>query len=128
VSVGLDSSVVLRLLVGQPVDQAEKARVFLERSAAAGEQILVSDTVLAEAYHALHYHYKHTKEDAREYLKRMVTAGSITLSPPECLPALDSAAGAGLVDRLILCRYTALNVRTLTFDRALGAAGAERIA
>lgn len=83
--------------------------------------------MLAESYYALVYHYKLDKDEARERLKRMAISGAVQLDPPEALAALEAAPGAGLVDRLILHRYRAGQASTLTFDRALGAAGAVRL-
>ncbi len=124
--VGLDTSVVLRLLVGQPADQAARARKQLERAHAAGDDVIVSDLVLAEAYYALHYHYRLSKVDARDLLKRMMTSGVVRMDPEGSLIALDRSDGAGFVDRLILHRYRAINATTATFDRKLGAAGASK--
>jgi predicted nucleic-acid-binding protein len=125
--VGLDSSVVLRLLTGQPADQALKARHFLERAHAASDEVMVSDLVVAEAYHALHYHYGVEKESARDLLHRMVTSALIRLEPQASTVALEQVAGAGVVDRLILHRYRAFNASTVTFDQQLGAAGGTRL-
>lgn len=124
---GLDTSVVLRLLVGKPEDQAEKARRFLEQAHAAGDELVIGDLVVAEAYHALHYHYGIEKDAARDLLHRMVTSGLIRLDPITSTAALEKADGAGLVDRLVLHRYRSINASTVTFDRKLGAAGANRL-
>ena len=126
-NLGLDTSVVLRLLTGQPADQALTTRRRLEQAHADGDRMVVSDTVLAESYHALVHHYRMDKDQARQVLLRMVTSGAVHAEPAEAVAALAPAAGAGLVDRLILHRYRALSASTLTFDRALGAAGAVRL-
>lgn len=130
-NLGLDTSVVLRLLTGQPADQALTTRRRLEQAHADGDRMVVSDTVLAESYHALVHHYRMDKDQARQVLLRMVTSGAVHAEPAEAVAALaalaPAGAGAGLVDRLILHRYRALSASTLTFDRALGAAGAVRL-
>jgi len=118
---GLDTTVVLRLLLGEPVAQASVARSRLEAAVLAGDTVIVSDLVVAEAYHALHYHYGVKKEDARELLRNMVTSGTVTLEPEEALSALSPGRGAGVVDRLIAARYDASGASTWTFDRKLGA-------
>ena len=120
---GLDTSVVLRLLTGEPADLADVARGRLEQAHAENDIVIVSDLVLAESYYALVYHYKKDKDEARQLLQRMATSGTIQVDPVHALAALESAAGAGLVDRLILNRYRSMQASTLTFDRALGAAG-----
>jgi predicted nucleic acid-binding protein len=53
VSIGLDTSVVLRLLTGEPAAEARLARGRIERAHAAAEPVIVTDLVLAEAYFAL---------------------------------------------------------------------------
>lgn len=118
----LDTSVVLRLLVGEPKEQAAQARQALESCNAQGVAPIVSDLVLAEAYHALVYHYEVDKEDARQALSAMATSGAIVLDPPEAIAALAPAAGAGVVDRLIIQRAKCSGATLLTFDRAMAAA------
>ena len=125
---GLDTSIVLRLLVGLPADQAARARQRLEQAHADGDAIIVTDTVVAEAYHALVHHYHIEKAHARALLHRMMTSGTVVAEPAEVVTALEPSAGAGLVDRLIFHRHRSLHATTLTFDRALGAAGALRLA
>ncbi len=124
---GLDTSVVLRLLIGQPADHAAVARERLAQAHTDGDEVIVIGTVLGEAYHALVHHYHVDKDQARHLLHRMVTSGAVQPEPPELATALEPAAGAGLVDRLILHGYRSLQATTLTFDRALGAAGAVRL-
>ena len=56
-SVGLDTCVVLRLLVGEPAVQAKQALQYLEDCYLAGIKVYVSDLVVAETYHGLCHHY-----------------------------------------------------------------------
>lgn len=123
-NLGLDTSVVLRLLIGQPADLALVARQRLEQAHAESDTVVVTDLVVAESYYALVHHYRLDKDQARQLLQRMMTSGVVHCDPPEAIEALDAALGAGLVDRLILHRHRSLKAATLTFDRALGAAGA----
>jgi predicted nucleic acid-binding protein len=69
VTLGLDTSVVVRLLMGVPEAPARAARRRLEHAAEAGETVLVSDLVISEAYHALQYHYGVPKAEARSLLR-----------------------------------------------------------
>jgi len=114
---GLDTSVVVRLLVGVPEDQARKAKERVEQALEAGHTLLVTDLAIAETYHALHYHYGMPKPETRALLERFVASGIVRLDPESSLPALAHATGAGLVDRLIHVRHRALAAITLTFDR-----------
>ncbi len=46
---GLDTSVVLRLLLGQPEDQTSRAVAFLNGLSRCGHHAVISDLVVAEA-------------------------------------------------------------------------------
>ena len=119
-ALGLDTSVVVRLLTGVPEAHASAARRRLEAAAEAGETVLVSDVVIAEAYHALQYHYGVPKTAARSLLRRLVESRAVQLEPPASLAALSATRGAGLVDRLIHLRYRSAGAATLTFERRQG--------
>lgn len=127
-AIGLDTSVVVRLLVGEPAAQAEAARLRLVAAIEAREPALVSDLVASETYYALHYHYGVPKPAARALLYRFLTSGVATLDPAASLSAFDLSADAGLVDRLIHSRYRSLGAITLTFEQKQGRLeGAERL-
>lgn len=119
-TIGLDTSVVVRLLVGLPEALARAARQRLERATEEGETILVSDLVIAEAYHALQYHYAIPKAEARSLLRRFVESGVVRLEPAASAAALAAKGGAGLVDRLIHARYRSVGAVTLTLERRQG--------
>lgn len=119
-AIGLDTSVVVRLLVGLPEAQAMAARRRLERAATENERVFVADLVVAEAYFALQHHYRVPKGQARTLLNRFLNAGVVQLDPAGALPALAISGGAGLVDRLIHARYTSLGAVTVTFERQQG--------
>ena len=118
--IGLDTSVVVRLLVGLPESQARVARRRLEGAVEASEPVVVSDIVIAETYHALQHHYAVPKAQARAILRRFVRSGIVRLEPQAGFDALEVAGGAGLVDRLIHLRYRSLGAITLTFERRQG--------
>ena len=83
VAIGLDTSVVLRLLVGVPEAQARAAQRRLERAIEGGESVFVCDLVIAEAYYALQFHYAVPKAEARSMLIRFVRSGVVTVGPRE---------------------------------------------
>ncbi len=120
-SLGLDTSVVLRLLTGQPPKEALTARKRLERAVESNEDVHVTDLVLGETYFALQYHYGLPKEDARRGLLEMLKSGIVRASPAEALAALEPSKGAGVMDRLIHERHGHLGCVTLTFDRKMAA-------
>jgi len=121
VAIGLDTSVVVRLLVGVPEAQARAAQRRLERAIEQGESVIVCDLVIAEAYYALQFHYDVPKAEARSMLVRLVRSGVVTVEPREAEVVLGMTSRAGLVDRLIHARHRALGAVTLTFERKLAA-------
>jgi predicted nucleic acid-binding protein len=64
VIVGIDTSVVVRVLTGEPRELALLALDYLLDREKAGDRVLVSDLVLAEAYYALQHHYGASKKEA----------------------------------------------------------------
>lgn len=118
--IGLDTSVVVRLLVGAPESQARAAHRRLEEAFRDGQEVLVCDLVVAEAYHALHYHYGVPKEEARELLARFLRSGLASATPTSLLGPLGEEGSAGLVDRMIHQRYRDEGAATLTFDERQG--------
>lgn len=121
--VGLDTSVVLRLLLGQPTDQSQRAVAFLEAVTRRGDQAVVSDLVVAEAYFALQHHYEVPKNEALVALRRMFADGEIESQgvATEVL-AMEGLASAkpGFVDRLIQGAYISKGGSMATFEKASG--------
>ena len=118
---GLDTSVVLRLLLGQPADQAARAVVFLDELSRGGHHAVVSDLVAAEAYFALQHHYGVSKQDALLGLRRLFADGEIEpLGAAAEVLAADGLASAkpGFVDRLIHGAYTDAADEMVTFEKA----------
>mgnify|MGYP001569072089 CR=1 FL=1 len=73
-SLGLDTSVLLRLLVGEPVALATKAQNRLVEAHHIRQAVIISDLVIAEAYHALKHHYGFEPAEIRqEILRRLGT-------------------------------------------------------
>ena len=114
--IGLDTSVILRLLTGLPVPQAAAAQAALVAAESRGDRLLVCDLVLAEAYHGLTHHYGLPRTEARAAIHAMIGSGLIeTELGSEAATAFDKT-GAGPVDRMIVGRYRAAGGLTLTFD------------
>jgi predicted nucleic-acid-binding protein len=119
-SLGIDTSVLVRLLVGEPADLTEKAHRRLLEAHRQREAVVVSDLAIAEAYYALKYHYAIDPADIRQAVLTMLTSGLVR---PEggsaALTVLQSTAGgkAGFVDRLIHARYQLDGMTTLTLDK-----------
>lgn len=115
---GLDTSVVVRLLIGEPEAQYRAARERLQRAHAEARDILVTDLVVTEAYFALRHHYGVPDPDARDRLGQLLASGLVRSEPAGMAGPVGAGAVAGLADRLIHHRYQGLGAGTLTFDRA----------
>ncbi|MEP6496287.1 MAG: PIN domain-containing protein [bacterium] len=125
----LDTSVVIRLLVGEPAEAAEAARRMLNELPRGS--CAISDMVVGEAYFALRHHYAvpHARavgalfsllSDAR--FRATGVAKHVLAQMPE------RETGAGLMDRLIHGGYEQDALPMLTFDRAASRLpGARRI-
>lgn len=121
-SVGLDTSVVLRLLTGQPTEQAERARVLV---ASAASPVLVSDLVVAETYFALRHHYAVPHGEVVSVLADFLADARVRATAiarhvlADLAMRASSKRAPGLVDRLIHSGYASDDVPLVTFDRAL---------
>jgi len=119
---GLDTSVVLRLLTGEPEHQAEQAARFFQTQVAKGSPPCVSDQVISEVYFALCYHYDVPKSEALRVLAAFVNGGEVI-----CLgvsgeilrqPNLGRAK-PGFLDRVIHAEYLEAGAPSLaTFEKA----------
>lgn len=127
---GLDTSVVLRLLLGQPADQAARAVACLDDLGQRGDQAVVSDLVVAEVYFALQHHYGVTQQDALLGLRRLFEDGEVkSLGVAEEVLALSGLASAkpGFVDRLIQGAYAISADGMVTFEKAAGRTKSVRV-
>jgi predicted nucleic-acid-binding protein len=118
---GLDTSALVRLLVGEPAVLSGKVHARLAKAFHQREVVIASDLALAEATYALKYHYGHESSEIRKAMLAMLTSGLVRPEPGSAaLWALQQPSGgkAGFVDRLIGHRYEADELVTLTLDRA----------
>ena len=100
----MDTSVVLRLLVGEPGDLAKRASDFLADRLATGATVHVCDLVLAEAYFALQHYYGLPKAESLAALALFAKHSGVTVTPgAKAVLALTKLATAkpGFVDLLI---------------------------
>lgn len=126
----MDTSVVLRLLLGQPADQAARAVAFLDELSRGCCRAAVSDLVVAEAYFALQHHYGVSKRDALMGLRRLFADGEIeSLGAAAQVLATDGLASAkpGFVDRLIHGAYGGAGDEMATFEKASGKLASVRV-
>jgi len=121
VKVGLDTSVVLRLLVGAPIDQTERAVAFLNELSRRGDEPVVSDMVAAEVYFALQHHYGISKTNALSGMRRLFAGNEIKpLGKIAEVLAIKGIASAkpGFVDRLIHSAYLNETSGMATFEKS----------
>ena len=123
--VGLDTSVLLRLLLGVPAEQAAAGLAFVKEARLAGKSVVASDLVVTEAYFALHHHYGVPKREAVAQLLVLLRTGLIAPSDgPQVLASLEAASASsakpGFVDRLIRAQYDRLAAGMVTFEHAGG--------
>ena len=129
-NIGLDTSVVLRLLVGEPRDQFKRAEAFLNEVVSRGDQAVISDLVVSEVYFALQHHYGVSKAAALNFLADAFDSGE--LKPLGA--ALDilktpglATAKPGFIDRLIHVEYLKAADEVVTFEKASAKLRATRV-
>ncbi len=106
---GLDTSVILRLLTGEPDPQARCALAEVKALLGQGALLLVSDLVVAEVYFALQHHYAVPKAEALMLITNFLNEKGIqSVGAATSVLAVPNLAKAkpGFVDRLILAEYT----------------------
>jgi predicted nucleic-acid-binding protein len=122
VIVGLDTSVLLRILTGEPREPALAALQYLLAREKVGDRVLVSDWVVAEAYYALQHHYGISKRETLEALKDFLSNSGVE-STGEVVavlatPSLESAK-PGFIDRVIHRNYLRSGAEEVaTFEKA----------
>lgn len=120
--VGLDTSVLVRVLTGEPRDLALVALSYLLEREKAGDRILVSDWVIAEAYYALQYHYGASKRDTLDAIGEFLTSpgveGTGEVAAVLAIPDLETAK-PGFIDRVIHRNYLRSGAEeVVTFEKA----------
>ena len=118
---GIDTSVLVRLLTGDPeAEFARCARRLTRLIEDDGAEILASNQVIGEAYVAVQHHYGVSKADCRAGLKDVLRSGLVApLGGDAVIAALEQAGGAGLLDRLIAADYARAGLNVLTLDRKM---------
>jgi len=121
-TVGLDTSFIIRLLTGDPPDQAAKAQEVLQSCIDRGERPMVTDIVIVEAYFALQSYYQVPKADALKALQHLLESGDVepvgvALDILKNTPNLANAK-PGFVDRIIHAEIRSHNGQLLTFEKA----------
>ena len=119
---GIDTSVLVRLLTGHPESGFRATSSALEAlfESEPTAELVVSNQVIGESYITLQHHYGLTKVEAREGIRKFLTAGIVSaLNGAPVLEILGETGGAGLMDRLIVQDYQAGGLKVLTNDRKM---------
>ena len=115
---GIDTSILVRLLTGEPRESFDKTvrrlTALVEKDHA---EIFASNQVIGEAYIALQHHYRIAKADARAALVTVLRSGVVApVNGAGVLAALQTSGGCGVLDRLIVDDYVRHGLETLTLD------------
>ncbi len=130
-TVGLDTSVVVRLLTGEPEELAEVALRYLMSCQRARDRVLVSDWVMAEAYYALQHHYQASKRETLDALRSFLATpgveGTGEVAGVITTPGLETAK-PGFIDRVIHANYLHSGAEEMaTFEKAAAKLPAVRV-
>lgn len=118
---GLDTSFVLRLLVGEPTAQAKKAAAIMDELRAEGKWGAVNDLVVSETYFALTYHYEVPKQLALDKLREFLESPEVLATGHALATLAEPNLGKtkpGFVDRMIHAQYLEIASGMLTFEKA----------
>ena len=121
--IGLDTSVVVRLLTGEPDAQARCALKEVDQLTKSGASLVVSDLVIAEVYFALQHHYDTPKQEALRSIEQFLSKSGVkALGAAATVLGFPNLATAepGFVDRLIHAEYMQSAKQILTFEKTGG--------
>lgn len=128
--VGLDTSVILRLLTGEPEEQAKRALNEAQSLIQQGSILLVSDLVVTEVYFALQHHYGMPKSEALTLIAQFLgDKGIQSIGAAATVLAVPNLATAkpGFIDRLIHAEYKLSAPEMLSFEKAAGRLSGVRV-
>jgi predicted nucleic-acid-binding protein len=129
-NIALDTSVVVRLLTGEPPSQAHCALAEIEAILQQGNSPVVSDMVVAEVYFALQHHYRVPKAAALSMISQFLAESGVRpLGASATVLATPNLAtvNPGFVDRLIHAEYMQTAKEVLTFEKAAGKLSSVRV-
>jgi predicted nucleic-acid-binding protein len=116
----LDTSVVMRLLTGQPQELSLLARSYMAEVEQAGAKVVVSNLVVLEAYFACQHHYGMPKDAVLAGLQRLLSMPTFVVHP-QLLPLLATpglaTAKPGFLDRLIHAESESARLPLVTFEK-----------
>ncbi|CAN5815374.1 hypothetical protein BH11PSE8_BH11PSE8_23590 [soil metagenome] len=121
--IGIDTDVLLRLLLDDDPSQVRRARHEASSAEAAGEPLMINDVVVVEAVWTLGSRYDATKSELIETLRSLLDNARLAFENrsvlTEAVNGFESSS-AGFADCLIVAKNAAAGcLHTVTFDRAL---------
>lgn len=117
---GIDTSILVRLLTGQPEPDFQNCVNQLRGLMEQGCEIFASNQVIGEAYIAVQHHYGVSKANARAAIIDVLISGLVgPANGPSVVAALEASDGPGLFDRLIVDDYARIGLEVLTLDRRM---------
>jgi predicted nucleic acid-binding protein len=117
---GIDTSILVRLLTGDPEEGFERCVAKLTALVEADAEVFASNQVIGEAYIAVQHHYGVSKPEARDALTSVLKSGLVApLNGAGVYAVLGAEGGCGLLDRLIAEDYQRVGLITLTLDRRM---------
>jgi predicted nucleic-acid-binding protein len=121
--IGIDTNVLLRLLLDNDPLQVRRARYAASSAEAAGQALFVNDIVLAETVWTLSLRYEATKGELIETLRSLLDNARLAFENRSVLSEAVigfERSGADFADCLIIAKNAAAGCsHTATFDRAL---------
>ena len=126
---GIDTSVLVRLLTGDPPAEFNRCAVALRDLIETEDAvILASNQVIAEAYIVVQHHYGVSRADARAGLLDVLRSGLVApANGRPVLTAIEAPRSPGLMDRLIANDYRDLGIEALTLDRRMASLPGARL-
>ena len=119
-SYGIDTSVLVRLVTGEPPTEFTRCMERLNALKEAGLGILVSNQVIGEAYITVQHHYDLTEPEARAALLDIFQRGLVwPLNGSDIIAMLEVSGGPDLFDRLIANDYHRDGLDVYTLDRRM---------
>lgn len=121
--IGIDTNVLLRLLLDDDPGQVHRARHAASSAEATGQPLFVNDVVLAETVWTLQSRYDATKTEQIETLRSLLDNARLAFEDRSVLSEAVRGferSSAGFADCLIVAKNAAAGcVHTATLDRAL---------
>ena len=119
-NVGLDTTVLVRIISGLPSDQAAAVAMRLSGILDDGGHCEVSDIAVVEAYYALQQFYGMTKREVIGHLRTLSLTPGFVFSPEVSsvleTPNLDHA-NPGFIDRVLVAEYRNRQLTTLSCEK-----------